>query len=85
MNAPVLISITVDPREALLARAAAREALYQAGELDLGEAFDGLIEPFLEIIFPRPVNHAETYWDSPGWARATQEYHASRKQRWGWR
>ena len=44
MNAPFLIDQTrVDPRLALLARAAARFALVQSGAMDLGEAFDGLV------------------------------------------
>ena len=79
MNAPILISVAVDPREAFLGRAAARDALYQAGAIDLAEAFDGLIEPFLEIIFPVPANPAEVHWDTPGWSEAAKEYHANRK------
>jgi hypothetical protein len=44
MNAPFLIDQTrVDPRLALLARAAARFELVQSGAMDLGEAFDGLV------------------------------------------
>ena len=34
----------VDPRLAFLARAAARLALVEAGEMELEEAYDGLIE-----------------------------------------
>jgi hypothetical protein len=34
----------VDPRLAFLARAAARLALVEAGEMDVDEAYDGLIE-----------------------------------------
>jgi hypothetical protein len=84
MNAPVLVSVTADPREAFLVRAAAREILYHAGELDLDEAFDGLVESFLEIVFPRPLNHAEAHWDSPGCSKAAHEYQANRKRGW-WR
>jgi hypothetical protein len=82
MNAPVLISIAVDPREALLGRASARDALYQAGAINLDEAFDELISPFLEIVFPLPANKAEAAWDAPGWSEAAKEYHANRKLGW---
>jgi hypothetical protein len=34
----------VDPRLAFLARASARLVLVEHGEMDIGEAFDGLIE-----------------------------------------
>jgi hypothetical protein len=41
--AAVLIDGKVDRRLAFLARAAARFELVQAGEMDIGEAYDGLI------------------------------------------
>ena len=34
----------VDPRLVFLARAAARHFLVEQGEMDLGEAFDGLVQ-----------------------------------------
>jgi hypothetical protein len=40
-----------DPRAVFLARAAAREVLYRAGELDLDEAVDGLLDA-LEMLRP---------------------------------
>jgi hypothetical protein len=43
MNAPLLIDRHIDARLAILARAAARFELVQAGAMDIGEAFDGLI------------------------------------------
>jgi hypothetical protein len=52
MNAPLVVSICVDPREACLGRAAARDALYQAGAIDLDEAFNALVEPFMAIVAP---------------------------------
>ena len=42
-------STAPDPRAAFLLRAACRWDLYEIGEMDLDEAFDGLIEPFMEI------------------------------------
>ena len=41
----------VDPREAFLARAAARELLYSAGEMTLDGAIEGLLDT-LEILRP---------------------------------
>jgi len=38
-----------DPRAAFLLRAACRWDLYEVGEMDLDEAFDGLIGPFTAI------------------------------------
>jgi hypothetical protein len=55
MNAPVSIAqfaSDVDPRSAFLARAAALDTLVQAAEIDLGAAFDELVDPFLEIVGP---------------------------------
>jgi hypothetical protein len=37
--------MTVDPRLVFLARAEARLILVEAGEIDLDEALDGLVEP----------------------------------------
>jgi hypothetical protein len=42
-------STAPDPRAAFLLRAACRWELFEVGELDLCEAFDGLIEPFKAI------------------------------------
>ena len=80
MNAPVIWIL--DPRETFLGRAAARDVLYRAGEISLDDAFDDLISPFLEIVFPLPVNKAEAAWDAPGWSEAAKEYLANRKAGW---
>jgi hypothetical protein len=40
------VKIVPDPRLTFLARASARLILVEAGELDIAEAFDGLIEAF---------------------------------------
>jgi hypothetical protein len=82
MNAPVRVSVAIDPREAFLGRAAAREVLYQAGHVSLEDGFDDLISPFLEIVFPRPLNRAEAAWDHPGWSESAREYHSNRKAGW---
>jgi hypothetical protein len=44
-----VISTAPDPRAAFLLRAACRWELVEVGEMDLNEAFDGLIEPFMAI------------------------------------
>jgi hypothetical protein len=38
------MTVPADPRPVFLARASARLVLVQSGEMDLGEAFDDLIE-----------------------------------------
>jgi hypothetical protein len=43
MNAPFLIDQRVDPRIVFLARAAVRFQLVESGEMDLAEAYDGLV------------------------------------------
>ena len=40
----------IDPRLSLLARASARLLLVEAGELDLTDAFNGLIASFQELV-----------------------------------
>jgi hypothetical protein len=40
----------IDPRLAFLARASARLVMVEIGEIDLSEAFDGLIEPFMALV-----------------------------------
>ena len=53
MNAPFIVAeINIDPRAAFLGRAAARDALFRAGVIDLDEAFDELVEPFMAIVAP---------------------------------
>jgi hypothetical protein len=49
-----------DPREVFLARAAARDRLVQAGEMDLDEAFAGLVPAFEQI---RPCTCAREFID----------------------
>src|SRR5262245_12177683 len=71
----------VDARLSFLQRASARCVLTELNEIDIAQGFDELIAPFLQIIFPRPQNDAEAYWDSPGWAKAAREYHEDRKRR----
>jgi hypothetical protein len=41
---------TIDPRLAFLARASARLLMVEIGEIDLSEAFDGLVEPFVALV-----------------------------------
>ena len=43
MNAPFIIDQRVDFRVAFLHRAHARLILFEAGEMDIAEAFDGLV------------------------------------------
>ena len=43
MNAPFLIDPRVNSKLAWLARASARFELVQSGEMDIDEAFDGLV------------------------------------------
>ena len=43
MNALLRIITQVDPKLAFLARAAARFELVESGEMDIGEAYDGLV------------------------------------------
>jgi len=83
MNVPIRReTITVlDPRHAFLARAAARLTLLKSGDMSLDQAFDDLIEPFLNIVFPRPYRPADAHWDNPGWAVAAADYHRDRKWR----
>jgi hypothetical protein len=85
MNAPFPISTTtsagVDARRSLLARASARHALVEAGEMDLDTAFSELVGPFLSIVFPHPKSNADGYWDNPGWRNAAIEYYRNRKRR----
>jgi hypothetical protein len=45
MNAPVTITVSVDPRLVFLHRAAARLILVEAGEMDLDAAVADLIPP----------------------------------------
>jgi hypothetical protein len=71
-----------DARLAFLQRASARCALVELNEIDIERGFDELIAPFFEIVFPRPQNDAEAYWDIPSWRQAAIEYHQDRK-RWG--
>lgn len=40
----------IDPRLVFLARASARLIMVEIGEIDLSEAFDGLIEPFMALV-----------------------------------
>jgi hypothetical protein len=70
-----------DERLVLLQRAAARARLVEASAMPLDEAFDDLLGPFLEIVFPRPENPGEAHWHSPGWAAAAIEYRRDREQR----
>ena len=63
-----------DTRLAFLQRASARCVLVELNEIDIRQGFDELIAPFLEIVFPRPVNEAEAYWDHPGWRQAAIEH-----------
>jgi hypothetical protein len=74
--------IDLDARLAFLQRASARCALVELNEIDIERGFDELIAPFFEIVFPRPQNDAEAYWDIPSWRQAAIEYHQDRK-RWG--
>jgi hypothetical protein len=71
--------VNVDLRAAFLGRAAARDALFQADVIDLDQAFHELVEPFLDIVFPRPRSDAEAYWNAPGWHEAAIEYHNNRR------
>jgi hypothetical protein len=47
---PSVAVVKVDPRLAFLARAAARFELVKAGEMQLDDAFDGLIEAFTHLV-----------------------------------
>ena len=49
-DSPSPDSPQADPRLVFLARASARELLVDSGELTIGEAFDGLVPTFLEIL-----------------------------------
>jgi hypothetical protein len=49
-DSPSPDSPQADPRLVFLARASARELLVDGGELTIGEAFDGLVPAFLEIL-----------------------------------
>jgi hypothetical protein len=40
----------IDPRLAFLARASARLVMVEIGEIDLDEAFDGLVDPFMALL-----------------------------------
>jgi hypothetical protein len=40
----------IDPRLVFLARASARLIMVEIGEIDLSEAFDGLVEPFMALV-----------------------------------
>ena len=95
MNAPIPVApantakpiaaaalIDLDAKLAFLQRASARFILVELNEIDIEQGFDELIAPFLEIIFRRPQNVAEAYWDSPSWHEAAHEYREDRK-RWG--
>lgn len=44
---PVAQESQVDPRLVFLARASARLLLVEVGELDLGEAYDGLVQSLI--------------------------------------
>jgi hypothetical protein len=68
----------IDERLGFLARASALHHLVELNEIDVDQAFDDLVTPFLEIVFPRPENSAETYWDSTRWREAAAEYHHNR-------
>jgi hypothetical protein len=46
----IAVSTAPDPRATFLLRAACRWALLEVGEMDLDQAFDGLIEPFMSIV-----------------------------------
>jgi hypothetical protein len=41
---------TIDPRLVFLARASARLVMVEIGEIDVREAFDGLVEPFMALV-----------------------------------
>jgi hypothetical protein len=45
----IAVTTAPDPRAAFLLRAACRWELLEVGEMDLDEAIDGLIEPFMAI------------------------------------
>jgi hypothetical protein len=45
----IAVTTAPDPRAAFLIRAACRWDLLEVGEMDLDEAFDGPIEPFMAI------------------------------------
>ena len=45
----------IDARAVFLARAAALDVLYQHGEISVADAFERLVEPFLDIAGPRPT------------------------------
>ena len=47
--AAIAVNTAADPRAVFLLRAACRWELLEVGEMDLDEAFDGLIEPFMAI------------------------------------
>lgn len=79
-SVPIRMTVEVDPRLGFLGRAAVRHMMVEAGEMSVAEAFDGLVEPFLDIVFPRPKNEAEAHWDSPGWADAAREYAENRRR-----
>jgi hypothetical protein len=73
----------VDPRAAFLARASALDTLYQVGELGLEVAFDRLIDPFLEIVGPKPdlCRHCgDPPWrHSESWCTAVRKADAQRR------
>jgi hypothetical protein len=54
MTAPLAVialdNTAPDPRATFLLRAACRWELFAVGEMDLDEAFEGLIEPFTAIV-----------------------------------
>jgi hypothetical protein len=71
---PAAVIAAPDEIEAFLARAGALDRLVQLGELEPDDAFDALIDRFLEIVFPIPENPAEAFWNGPSWRAAAIWY-----------
>jgi hypothetical protein len=87
MNAhtpPAEFAIGIDPRAAWLARAAALDVLFQAGEISLDVAIDELIDAFLAIVGSAP-NPCAICGDPPcrhdgAWCAACREAEARRRR-----
>src|SRR5262245_1804871 len=68
----------IDGRHALLAQAGALDVLVARGEIALDDASEEIVPGFLEVVFPRPKNPAEAYWDAPSWHEAAIWYRKER-------